>query len=133
MNALSALSDLMGPDQPTATGSDVLGKQEFLKILMTQLRNQDPLQPLDDREFISQMAQLSTLEATNNLAGDIKGLVGAQQQTQAMLLVGRQVQYADGNGGSQVGQVAGVRVDTNPPSLVVGGKEVPLTHVQTVL
>ena len=133
MNALSALSDLMVHEQPTATGSDMLGKQEFLKILMTQLRNQDPLQPLDDREFISQMAQLSTLEATNILAGDIKGLVGAQQQTQAMLLVGRQVQYADGSGGSHVGQVAGVRLDTNPPSLVVGEHEVPLTSVQTVL
>lgn len=44
-----------------------MGKDEFLKILMTQVQNQDPLNPIDDKEFISQMATFSSLEQMMNL------------------------------------------------------------------
>lgn len=55
-----------------------LGKDEFMKILMTQLQNQDPLDPMDDREFISQMATFSQLEQTMNMAKSIDTLVQSQ-------------------------------------------------------
>lgn len=54
--------------------SKELGKDEFLQILVTQLRNQDPMQPLEDKEFISQMAQFSSLEQTMNMATELKSL-----------------------------------------------------------
>ncbi|GBF11605.1 MULTISPECIES: flagellar hook capping FlgD N-terminal domain-containing protein [Tepidibacillus] len=56
VNSQSALSE-----------QSILGKDDFLKIFVTQLKNQDPLQPLQDREFIAQMAQFSTLEQIANL------------------------------------------------------------------
>jgi len=66
-------------NQSTArTPSPDLGKDEFMKILMTQLQNQDPLNPMDDREFISQMATFSTLEQTMNMANSIDELVQSQ-------------------------------------------------------
>jgi flagellar basal-body rod modification protein FlgD len=133
MSAIDAISGLFGEPEPVGTGSDVLGKQEFLKILMTQLKNQDPLNPIDDKEFISQMAQLSTLEATNNLGTQLNGLVAAQQQTQAMTLVGRDIRFLNQDGALVDGRVTGVRLDTAPPTLVLGDTEVPLTSVQTVL
>lgn len=132
--AVNGASSLGGSaSQVFGTGSSTLGKEEFLKILVTQLKNQDPMSPLDDKDFIGQMAQLSALEATTNMSGQVGDLVTAQQQTQALLLVGRTVQYADDNGNPAVGSVAGVRLDSVPPSLVIGEKDVPITHLQTVL
>ncbi|GIN37526.1 MULTISPECIES: flagellar hook assembly protein FlgD [Heyndrickxia] len=64
------------------TGSDILGKDDFLKILMVQLQNQDPLNPMQDKDFIAQMATFSSLEQMTNMNRSIENLVGMQQQTQ---------------------------------------------------
>lgn len=56
------------------TKSDTLGKDDFLKILITQLKYQDPMQPLQDRDFIAQMAQFSSVEQLMNMAGEITQL-----------------------------------------------------------
>lgn len=56
-----------------------LGKDEFLKILMTQLQNQDPLNPMEDKEFISQMSSFSSLEQMMNMTKSIENLAQSQQ------------------------------------------------------
>ena len=76
--------------------SSALGKDEFLKILMTQLQHQDPLSPMDDREFISQMATFSTLEQTMNMAESIETLVQGQYISpviQYSHMIGKEVTY----------------------------------------
>lgn len=76
--------------------SPELGKEEFIKILMTQLQNQDPLDPMDDKEFISQMATFSTLEQTMNIAGSIDELVQSQQISPVIKyshMIGKEVIY----------------------------------------
>ncbi|UJL47941.1 flagellar hook assembly protein FlgD [Virgibacillus sp. NKC19-16] len=62
----------------TRTPSAELGKNEFLQILMTQLQNQDPTKPMDDTEFISQLATFSQLEQSMNMANSIEQLVQNQ-------------------------------------------------------
>ncbi|RUS46370.1 flagellar hook capping FlgD N-terminal domain-containing protein [Cohnella sp. AR92] len=62
-----------------------LGKDEFLRILITQLQNQDPMQPMEDKEFISQMAQFSALEQTMNMATQIQALRNAPGMVANML------------------------------------------------
>ncbi|WP_458413897.1 flagellar hook assembly protein FlgD [Schinkia sp. CFF1] len=61
------------------TSGNTLGKDEFLKILMTQLQNQDPLNPMEDKEFIAQMAQFSTLEQMTNLSSSMQKFIDFQK------------------------------------------------------
>lgn len=75
-----------------------LGKDEFIKILMVQLQNQDPLSPMEDREFIAQMATFSQLEQTMNMARSIETLVNNQLISpviQYSHMIGKTVSYYD--------------------------------------
>lgn len=78
-----------------APSSD-LGKDEFMKILMTQLQHQDPLSPMDDREFISQMATFSSLEQMMNMTDSIDMLVQSQLVSPVIQyghMIGKEVSY----------------------------------------
>ncbi|WP_026701064.1 flagellar hook assembly protein FlgD [Salibacterium aidingense] len=100
-----------------------LGKDDFLKILMTQLQNQDPMNPMDDKEFVGQMAQFSSLEQMTNMTTAITTMARAQQKgslVQHSELIGKTVTwertYEDDNGVEQteevVNSVQSVRQDS---------------------
>lgn len=120
-------------NQPNQTAREVnnqLGKDEFLKILIVQLQNQDPLNPMEDKDFIAQMAQFSTLEQMQNMGKDFQSL-------KAMSLVGKMI-YGEMNldNSSQVIPVLG-RVDSAKFSngrmyLQVGGYTLPLEDLVAV-
>ena len=83
------------PDE-RKTGNSQLGKDEFLKILMAQLQNQDPTNPMKDNEFIAQMAQFSSLEQMTNMTQAFEKFSSGQQQTQLIqynTFVGKQVKW----------------------------------------
>ncbi|ARK30995.1 flagellar hook assembly protein FlgD [Halalkalibacter krulwichiae] len=74
----------------------ILGKDDFLKILITQLQNQDPSNPMDDREFIAQMAQFSTLEQMTNMNQAMQRFVSIQSSqnlVQHSELIGKKIQW----------------------------------------
>jgi flagellar basal-body rod modification protein FlgD len=85
-------------NQAKTSGSSSLGKDDFLKILMTQLQNQDPLNPMQDQDFISQMATFSSLEQMTNLNTSMDNFVkaaGQSQFMQAASMIGKTVTYTD--------------------------------------
>jgi flagellar basal-body rod modification protein FlgD len=87
------------------TYTNEMDKDAFLKLLITQLANQDPVQPLEDKEFIAQMAQFSTLEQMNNISAGFKNLVGGLDTlshliagNNALSLLGRMVEIETDQG-----------------------------------
>jgi flagellar basal-body rod modification protein FlgD len=78
------------------TGSNILGKDDFLKILITQLQNQDPTSPMQDREFIAQMASFSSLEQMTNMNQTMQQFLSFQTESsllQQSEMIGKQVTY----------------------------------------
>lgn len=85
--------------------NDVLGKDAFLKLLVTQLQHQDPLNPMDDKQFIAQLAQFSSLEQMNNIADGIKALTektAQQDMLSAVNYIGKEV-TAEGSSMTKMG------------------------------
>ena len=85
-----------GPKISTTNDNGSLGKDAFLQILITQLQNQDPTSPMDDREFIAQMAQFSSLEQMQNMTKAMENLLSSQQETQLMSytnFIGKEVKW----------------------------------------
>ena len=74
-----------------------LDKDDFLKILVTQLKYQDPTKPMEDKEFIAQMAQFSSLEQMTNMSSQFTELSAILKGAQAMNLIGRDVEIAKGD------------------------------------
>jgi len=74
-----------------------LDKDDFLQILITQLTHQDPTNPMEDKEFIAQMAQFSTLEQMTNMSVEFEKLGRMLSSTNAMSLLGKTVEISEGS------------------------------------
>lgn len=99
----------------------ILGKDDFLKLLVGQLKNQDPMNPTSDADFIGQMAQFSQLEQTTNMASANERLIVQQSGARAVALIGRTVTYPDpGTGALTTAVVERVEWLSGRPSLTVG-------------
>jgi flagellar basal-body rod modification protein FlgD len=108
-----------------------LGKDDFLELLITQLRHQDPTSPMKDKEFIAQMAQFSSLEQMTNLSSNFKELSSTLNRGNALNLLGRQVTVREGDTRIQ-GVVKEVTGTTNP-QLRVGDKLYEYSQVESVM
>ncbi len=110
-----------------------LGKDDFLKILVTQLKNQDPMQPLQDKEFIAQMAQFTSMEQIMNMASEMKQL--RQSMGIASGLIGKQVSWMETKQTGTVTKTGIVSAITNKDGIqhvVVDGQEIPLDDLVKV-
>jgi len=102
----------------TAGQSSNIGIQDFLKILTTQLNNQDPLKPMDNQEFVAQIAQFATLEQSRQLNVKIEELLSVQSSTQTVGLLGRTVDL-NLNGHPFSGKVTALSMASGQPLLTV--------------
>jgi len=104
---------------PTRQPQQSLGKDDFLKILITQLSYQDPTAPMDDKQFIAQMAQFSTLEQMTSMASDFSKLTSMLMGNEASTALGKNVEIIAGERNVQ-GLVQAVTRGETPQVLVNG-------------
>jgi len=116
-----------------------LGQDDFFKLLITQLRYQNPLEPLQDQEFIAQLATFSSLEQATNLNRQIEKMTASMEDSffaitsiqQATACLGNVVEYRSGED-ILSGRVESVRIEGGLPVLVIGETRVDLSNVVAI-
>lgn len=116
------------------SSSSELGKDDFLKILITQLQNQDPMQPMEDKDFIAQMAQFSALEQTTNMATQLQAMRYSPGMVSSVL--GMNVTWIatdnKGNVSTKSGTVDSIVVRDGIPYAKIGQDEVKMDDLTTI-
>ena len=101
-----------------------LGKDDFMQLLIAQLKNQDPMKPMEDKEFITQLAQFSSLETTEKLNTQLEELLGSQSLMQVAALIGKQATAKLPTGETLTGTISEVRMLNGQPTVILNGREV---------
>jgi flagellar basal-body rod modification protein FlgD len=130
---LSALGLRASAPSASATGRESLGQQDFLTLLVTQLRNQDPLNPLDNETFVAQLAQFSTVSGITEMNGSLASIAaraGTEARASAPQWVGRVVGMVEG----QAARVSSVAFAADGSLLLNldDGQSLPLADVTSV-
>lgn len=102
----------------TIPSAAAIGQDDFLRILLTQLRFQDPLKPVDNQEFVAQLAQFSALEINRQQSEKIETLLSIQSADQAIALMGKTVRTGASQGNVS-GRVDSVTFESGEPLLTI--------------
>lgn len=121
-----------GSQSGVSGANSSLGKDDFLKLFVAQLQHQDPLSPMENAEFMGQMASFSTLEQVSKLAAANEQLAAQMSLTASVGLLGRNVTWTDASGVSQSGTVERVSTQDGKSVLTVGGENVDMSSVNQV-
>lgn len=110
-----------------------MSKDSFLKLLVTELRHQDPTRPMEDKEFVAQMAQFSSLEQITNLNKEIHSLIRSSESTQAFNMLGKVVDAIDPVTNTRIsGPVSSVFYADEQIKLKIGANEISINAVHAV-
>lgn len=134
---ISPLTQTSPSQAPTASpaatsGLGSLTSSDFLQLLVAQITNQDPLNPVSSSQFMSQTAELSTLEQITALSQETTQMSSAQQTGAAIQAIGKTATGISETGGSVTGKVAGVEATPSGPLLEIGGSLVALSSVTSI-
>lgn len=136
VNTVGTVEQLLAEREGAERDPSALGKDQFLQLLITQLRHQDPMNPVEDKEFIAQLAQFSSLEQMQNLNTNLGDMMLAQQKLtslgQATQMIGREVELLTDAGESLFGTVSGVQFKNGWPEIVVDGKLYNFTEIVAI-
>jgi flagellar basal-body rod modification protein FlgD len=121
VGALAANGSLSTGGTTLPSSTNALGENDFLQLMMDQLKNQDPTSPADPTQFLSELANFSSLEQETTIASASTASAAAQGSAAALGLLGKTVSYIDSNGATQTGAVTKVDLTSSSPTLTIGG------------
>ncbi len=135
-SGMTGAAGAVGGASATASTGDIAGTDTFLKLLVAQMRNQDPSSPMDSQSFVTELAQFNTVEQVLGLKEAVTAQIAAQQSAEGVALLGKTVTYTvQGVGGqtsSSQGVVSAVGLQGGVVRLQVGTDNVPLSTVTAV-
>ena len=119
-------------DAEKAKAANVMGKDTFLKLLVAQMKYQDPSKPADSSQLMAQSAQLSMVEKLEQLSTQTTAMLNATNSSAATGMLGRKIVASDSTGKDITGIVTGMRITTEGPVLKIGNAEVAYDQVKEV-
>lgn len=125
VSSISSNATALNSSGQAALQTPALGEADFLKLLVTQMESQDPLNPQSPTDFVAQLAQFSTLTASQNMQTDMSAL-------QASNLIGSTVGVTATDGTMVSGQVSGVLIQSGTPQIVVNGQTYGLSQIVSI-
>jgi flagellar basal-body rod modification protein FlgD len=117
---------------PTTDGLNNLGQDAFLKLLVAQMKYQDPSNPTDPTQFLTQTAQFTVVEKLQALSDLNQQVLDASKAQSAAAMLGKSVTWKDFSGGSNTGVVTATTFGSQTPTLTVDGKSVSLDDITAV-
>lgn len=117
---------------PAANPLGDMGSDAFLKLLVAQLKYQDPMAPSDGAAMLQQTAQFTQVETLKQVAALQQQLMGLQQTSMASGLIGQQVSATTDDGRELTGVVDGIRFTADGPLLLIGVDAVPLDRAREI-
>ncbi|TXH77765.1 MAG: flagellar hook capping protein [Lysobacteraceae bacterium] len=115
---VDAIGGTFNAQDTNALSNNNINQEQFIRLFLTQLRFQDPMEPVDNREFLSQLAQFTALEQSRQTSQNTTDLLSMNSSGQAVSLLNRQVEVA-GLGAPFSGRVIAVSFTQNGPQLSV--------------
>lgn len=136
----NSATNLAGKPLTTTKQNAALDADTFLKLFTTQISNQDPMSPMETSDFLNQFSQISQVQMMNELQksfNDFKTTLGSlnssSEQAQAASMLGRTIEFIDGNNQAQSGKVDAVSISTSgDTNLLVNGTIVPMDKVRRI-
>jgi flagellar basal-body rod modification protein FlgD len=129
----SGVGSASQPKSTDATDKMQMGTDDFLKLFVAQLRQQDPINPVGDKEFIGQIAQLTSVEQLTKMSGSLARVDFGNQVNQAVGLLGKTITWDDGDGSSGEGIADSLAFDGNGGIVLrVAGQDVQPGFVKAV-
>lgn len=133
-----AVSAITADTVNSATKAAGLSLEDLLKVLLTELTYQDPMKPVDNKDFLAQMAQFSSLDTTRQLNENITSLLSVQSLNQSASLLGKTVDAISASGLSVSGEITAVTMVAGQPQLTLTGDDtqvfsgITLSQIQTI-
>ncbi|HTU30660.1 MAG TPA: flagellar hook capping FlgD N-terminal domain-containing protein [Solirubrobacteraceae bacterium] len=124
VSAPNTASSTIGPTTTSGSASSVAGslnEGDFLNLMMDQMKNQDPLNPSDPTQYMSELASFSSLDEQIQIQESSSQSASNQAASSALQMLGQNVSYTDSNGNSASGTVTAVDFTSSGPTLTIGG------------
>lgn len=131
-SAVGSSSQTSSTSGSSSAGLNGLTADDFLKLLITQLQNQDPTSPMDSDQLLNQVSQMRALQSNIQLSSSLDSLTLSQQLTSATALIGKNVTGTDSNNQRVTGAVESVVVSSGQTMLSIGDSQLPLSSVSNV-
>ncbi len=117
--SVNAIGSLLNTTNPSAMPNAGINEKDFIQLFVSELQFQDPMQPLDNSQFLTQLAQFVSIEQQSEEVSGINNLLTLNASEQSLGLLAHTVQIANADGSSTMGKVTGIQYGANGVQMTV--------------